>query len=30
MRKVRKRNIEEKRADNEIQCEPKNEVKVKC
>ena len=30
MREVHKQNIEEKRVDNEIQCEPKDELKIKC
>ena len=29
MREVHKQNVEEKRVDNEIQCEPKDEVKIK-
>ena len=30
MREFYKQNIEEKRVDNEMQCEPKDEVKTKC
>ena len=30
MREFHKQNIEEKRVDNEMQCEPKDEVKIKC
>ena len=29
MREVHKQNVEEKGVDNEIQCEPKDEVKIK-